>query len=205
MVQRYKGIEYKKMYKNGKKYNGIIYMNLSIKKIISISFLVTIIFISLAVSQIYKIEGFSEGLISDDEKKNVRKILSKYVDDKENICKESIMGVNGSMGLNAINWDSSDEAKENILPIINDAAQTNSSKIDGLLMLNIKTDAAKKILKENTSSVYSITVQMLDDIKKLDIQNDDKFVGILKKEIESPKPNGNDNSYNKLITYIGLS
>lgn len=178
----------------------------SASKLISIGFLLAILFISLAISLFFpyiQIEHFQEGLLSGTEVTTLTTRLQKYVTDVEEACKSSISGSNGSQGINTITWTNQTE-ENNALPIIQNANYTNTSKIDNLNQISpsIQTPAAVTILQNNTATRYSLTVTLLNDIKNMNIADDDNFVSILKTNLETPIPTGNNSSYNQINNYL---
>jgi hypothetical protein len=179
----------------------------STSKLVSIGFLLLVLFISLAISSVFpvitQIEYFQEGLLATTEQQNIQARLNKYVTETETICQASISGGNGQQGLNKITW--SNQTEENsVLPIITNVNYLNTAKIDNLNQLTppIQTEAAKTILQNNMASRYSITVTMLNDLKNMNIGDDSNFIAILNTNLATPIPNGNNSSYQQILNYV---
>ena len=180
---------------------------ISRSKIVSIGFLLAILLISLAISLFFPyitIEGFQEGLLSFTNQEKIDKLLQKYVDDIEAVCKASISGGNKQgQGLQNVTWLNTNESNE-VMPIIQSSELTNTAKIDKINQLNppIETDAAQTILQNCNASRYAVTVKLLNELQALNIEDDSEFTNILQAQIAAPVPSGNKSSYNIIYSYL---
>lgn len=175
------------------------------RKYLSILFLVLVIVISLAFSQISFFNlPLQEGLVSSTEKKKIQKILSDYTEKIETICKNTLGA--SSSGKASINSAKLDEATVNaISTIINNAQYTATAKIDKIIGLGLTDAELTKLINANIGARYAETISMLQNIKALKISDDDTFVALVDQHLKTPVPTGPSNTYDQLSNYLNPS
>lgn len=164
------------------------------KKWLSMTLLIAVIFISLALSSLplfsnikYSIsEGFTEGFISPSETKDVQRLLDTYNKNVEMYCSQAVTG-NGSAvgGLKDASWtrDNAPTAKmifqEQGITFTNMVQQV-MSKIDPV------DPATQTILNTVTGQMYTETQALLNGIVSLKITDDEVFMSIVNKNLTAP-------------------
>ena len=178
--------------------------NIPKRKIISILFLLATIFVALAFSNIpflvsrhsaLQMEGFKEGLLSTPEQKKITEILDQYSKDVESESELS------KTKLESLAVDDSVE-KGTLNSILKDTNLKSTSMIDKIVAQGLKNKGIVKILDENSSKRYTLTKNMINDIKALEINDDKAFSLELENQLASPQPTGPNSSYLKMKEYL---
>ncbi len=175
------------------------------RQYLSILFLVLVIVISLAFSQIGYFSAVREGLVSDSEKKKIQKILSDYTEKIESLCKNTL-GTTTSSGKTSINSAKLDDQTVNaISTILNNAQYTATAKVDKIIALGLNDPGLTPIINANMGARYAETVSMLQNLKGLNIKDDDTLTALIEQHLKSPVPTGASSTYDQISNYLNPS